>query len=179
MWNNSTTIYWDKFHQRKYITEYEIVFKLDGNNPNRFLEHLEKVCRNNPGIEDEILSLYDLLRIYGLLYDTQTAYQIETLPNHPYDPQIEERWRLFRRHNTSDASSVHELNAIVIDDMPTVYKKDLRHRGEIKLLISIKDSNWIWDDSSLTRFRKKHGDLQFLPPFIRGKPRWEGKDKWD
>ena len=177
MWN-TTTIYWDRFHQRKYIHEYEITFKLDRNNPHNFLQHLEKVCRNNEGIEDEILSLYDLLRIYGLLYDTQTAWQIDNLPNHPYAPQIEERWRLFRQHNTRDSSTVQELNARVIDDMPTVYKKDLRHRGQMKLLKSIKEPDVIWDDSSLIRFRKKHGDLQLLPPFERGEPRWSGKDKW-
>ena len=182
MWT-STTYLWDRFHQKKYIHEYSIIFNLD-KNPHNFHDHLVKVCKSNPGIEKDILGLYHLLRMYGLLYDKQTVYQIETLHSddideaHTYDPKFDERWQLFKHHNDPDGrASVPELMSIVIeeDDLPYLPKQKLRYQGRLKIMKNHFQADEVWDETSLSQFRKNYGNVDLLSPFKeRPKRRYEG-----
>jgi len=159
--------------QVMYIYHYEMLYRLDRDERHNLL-HIAKVAHTFDINEKDI---YRVLRMYGLLWDEQTVFQISTYKcdnidlHHPYNVNFFDRWSLFKKHNPRPNINLAPIDETELTILP---KKDLFKQGkQHQLLKTICRADEIWDADKLKRLRMKYRyeNVEIVAPFKEPKKR--------
>ena len=160
--------------QVMYIYHYEMLYRLDNDERHNLL-HIAKVAHTFDRNEKDI---YRVLRMYGLLWDEQTAFQVYTHKSddidlhHPYDVKFFDRWSLFRKHNPRPNINLTPIDETELTILP---KKALFKQGKHQTLLkTICGADKIWDADKLKRLRMEYGyqNVDIVEPFKTQEPRY-------